>query len=388
MKTEQRVTLDRGDSLDAALTKYREPDTTFVLPPNSEFETKGAWGMPGHRSLAPFCRIEGNGSRIILSREPARAPGGVVRPDRDLQVFTAGRGAQIVETEFHGRQDAFVDRTDPRKTWFVTAALRTDAGVTIEGVMVGHCRGSKTPVGTLSNEIEAFPIASVGPEGGSSWENVRVANCPARSYISAATLSHQGDNPLVSTIDDLTVEVGEGNWYGLGIGKNLIVRNLSVLGGFERGVYNDTDGTVNVNISNSSFRDVVYVLSLITPNGVPIAQWGACGKQQVMLTSSEIIFRAASSATDTNRWLAELWNVNPNSTSVVGGVAFCDLEIAQAGDATKEMLNSNMWISAAGANVRPSTYIGRRDRKQPRYMKTQNLLNVLTFGETPILILP
>ena len=326
-----KIYLTPSDSIDAALFRNRLPNTEFHLQ-KGEYITMGNWLYQDYISLAPNCKLYGNGSTIKLSNTPIKAVNGIVRPDRDYNVFWAGNNTFIEDVIFDGNEQAF--RTDD---WFV-GGLRVIGNATLNNITVKNIRGSYNAANTLSKEIEVFGIVVTGNEGGSIIDTCSIVECPANSYVSGIYLGHN-NNPKVSRITNCKVDIGASNWFGYSCNENGIIEH-STCKGPRTAFYNDTQITNNVSISKCEFMDVDKLISLIIPVG------SNDRKSNVKVVDTKVTFTSGA-----ERHLVELWDKNNNAVikRQLGPVILQNVTVNNSP-------STKLYVACVGNDIRP-TYI-------------------------------
>lgn len=233
-----RIHVTTEDNLDHAIADNRRPGTEFVLSAGVHW-TRGTWahGANWERMLAPGCSIlpKDGPWTIMLHPDAPRSHDGNARPEKDVRAFTAGEGFRMVGGRVCGNQAALSDVR-------VTSALRAFHGE-IEDMAFGGCRGD------YGAQVEAFPLSFHGPGASRMRGKTRIDDCAAISYVSALNLGHVGGTGLTE-VENVSVDIGDGNWFAFGVNERVRINQGSVAGRLGHLVYNDTDRTDDVCISN------------------------------------------------------------------------------------------------------------------------------------------
>lgn len=229
-----RIHVTTEDNLDHAIADNRRPGTEFVLSAGIHW-TRGTWahGANWERMLAPGCSIlpvDGPWT-IKLHPDAPRSLDGNTRPEKDVRAFTAGEGFRMVGGRIDGNQAALPDVR-------VTSALRAFAGE-IKDMAFSGCRGD------YGAKVEAFPLSFHGPGASRLGGKTRIDGCAANSYVSALNLGHVGGDGMTE-VDDVGVDIGDGNWFAFGVNERIHIWHGHVIGRLKHLVYNDTDRTDDI----------------------------------------------------------------------------------------------------------------------------------------------
>jgi hypothetical protein len=298
-----KIELSPFDDFDKALSLNRDANTEFVLKKDEVYKTKGNWYYSDWHTLAPKCKLRGEGAKLMLDVDNVvKSVGGVVRPDRDLNVFWTSDSV-VEDLTIIGNEEKFKN-LDPSKTWHVTSGIRsTDGPSVFRNLTVEGIRGSFSSTGTIHKEIEAFPISIVGKTGGGLIENCVVQNCPEQSYVSAFYPGFVGNNLKTTIVKNCKVDIGKNNWFGFGVNCNVEITGCEILNGVRFAIYNDTDITENIVVNNCKFNNIEKLISMIIPPG------SNHQKTNIQIKNTEIMFSDGPT-----RHLVELWDQNNNSS--------------------------------------------------------------------------
>ncbi len=326
------ITLSPSDpvgTLDRVMRTFREPGTVYILRPG-RYTTRGSWAFPesGYVSQAPgtTLRAEGTGKALIsLAADAQRADANGIRAQRNLEVWNVGAGASIKGITFDGCEELFRD-ANPKKAWFVTVGVRAYGAISIEDWEVTGLRGGYAALAGTGLDNEAFCLSMIGEEGGSVIRRGRVYGCAPNSYVTALNIGHRGPKPARSIVEDVNVDVAEGNWMALGVNQNVHVNRFFLDGGCRNGVYNDTGSTLDVTVEGSVFLGVDRLVSLVAP---PLAEGrGPRGNVHLKGVTASIVgdWKGESRG-------VELWDQAPTTMApaTMGPVVLTDCEIEAAG---------------------------------------------------------
>lgn len=247
-----RIHVSTEDNLDHAIADNRRPGTEFVLSAGIHW-TRGTWahGANWERMLAPGCSIlpKDGPWTIKLHPEAPRSLDGNPRPEKDVRAFTAGEGFRMVGGRIDGNQ---ADLPDVR----VTSALRAFWGETEDMAFCG-CRGD------YGAQVEAFPVSFHGPGASKMKGKTLIEDCASNAYVSAINFGHVGGAGMTE-VESVGVDIGNGNWFAFGVNERVRIAKGEVRGRLKHLVYNDTDRTDDVCISNVvMIGGVERVLALI-----------------------------------------------------------------------------------------------------------------------------
>ena len=338
-----KINLTPTDDFDLALSSNRQSGTEFILTPGI-YKTKGNWFYSDWNSLAPGCKLYGNGSTLLLdSAAVVKSVNGVVRPDRDLNVLWTGANTTIENLIIDGNESMFVNATDASKTWFVTSGLRSAGKLTATNIIVQNIRGTFAGVGTLTKEIESFGISTFGSDGGSTITNCIVQNCPENSYVSAISVGHFGVNVAKSVVLNCKVNVGKNNWFGFGINCNVYVSNSEVINGPRIGIYNDTNVAENCTIENCKFSNIDKLISLIIPPGA------VNYKKNIRVKGCTAGFNAGVA-----KHLVEMWDQNGDAATVKRQQGPL---LIQNTTVTLADLTTKLYVATVGSDIRPISIV-------------------------------
>lgn len=174
-----------------------------------------------------------------MSKQAFRKPGGVTRPDRDLNVLWCGDGVEIEGCTIDGAEEQF---RDPE--WYVSG-IRKHGNITLRGVRITGLRGSWDAKGTLHKEIEVFALSGGGDVARSRLENVIVDGCAPSSYVSGLFLGGQPEQHGRGIVTGCTVDVGRDNQFAFSAQCCVTFRDCQGSGG-KYAFYNDTGPTYDV----------------------------------------------------------------------------------------------------------------------------------------------
>lgn len=233
-----RIHVTTEDNLDHAIADNRRPGTEFVLSAGVHW-TRGTWahGANWERMLAPGCSIlpKDGPWTIKLHPDAPRSLDGNPRPEMDVRAFTAGEGFYMASGRIDGNQAALPDVR-------VTSALRAFRGTTEDMAFCG-CRGD------YGAEVEAFPLSFHGPGASRLKGETRIDYCASDAYVSALNFGHVGGTG-VTEVENVNVDIGDGNWFAFGVNERVRIHKGIVVGRLRHLVYNDTDRTDDVIVSN------------------------------------------------------------------------------------------------------------------------------------------
>lgn len=338
-----KINLTPSDDFDKALGNNREPGTEFVLT-QGVYKTKGNWYYSDWTTLAPGCKLYGNGSTLLLDSATAvKSVNNVVRPDRDLNVLWTGKDTYVDNLIVDGNESAFTNVSDASKTWFVTTGLRSFGKLTANNITVQNIRGTFAGVGTLTQQIESFGISVTGADGGSTITGCVVQSCPENSYISAISAGHVGPNVAKTNVTNCKVNVGKNNWFGFGLNCNVNISNCEIVAGPRIALYNDTNVTENCVVENCKFSNVEKLISLIIPPG------GSNYKRNVKIKGCNVGFTAGVA-----RHLVEMWDQNGDATTVKRQQGPL---LIQNTTVTLADLTTKLYVATVGSDIRPITIV-------------------------------
>lgn len=354
-----KITLYPSDDFDKALSLNREPGTEFVLTKGS-YKTKGNWYYKDYLTLAAGCKLYGEGSTLTLSPDAVRNPGGVVRPDRDLNVIWTNQNAHVENLVIDGNEQLF-NNADPSKSWYVTCGIRGVGKNTFKGLTVQNVRGTLNGVNTLTPQIESFAISTYGPTGGSVIESCKVQQCPENSYVSSFTIGHTGTQLSQSVVTDCKIHVGNGNWYGYGVNQNVLISKSSITNGCQNAVYNDTDNTEDVIIDECNFNNIDKLVSLIIVSNKPEF------RRNIKVKNTKIAY-----AGGLTKHLVELWDKNVDSVKrQLGPVLLQNISVSLFDE------NSKLYVASVGNDVKPVVLV---DSKMLYKIEVAGNNTFLNFG--------
>lgn len=252
---------------------------------NCDAVTRGAWAFESAMTLAAGVTLKMQGHNLTLENPDITWTGKpeALRPDRDVAVVRAGRGAKIIGPGTVNCNESAL-ATGERSTWlFISAGIHGPFGhLEITDVTVTGLRGTKAGVGTKTAEIESFAILVNGEDGGSQITRCRVQGCRTAAqigedpYITGIVIGHEGQWAATSVVRECAVIV-EGAWQAFSANRNAVFSRCSCSGA-RTACHFDTGVVYNVLFDECVFNGINQGPSVVSVDNSAKGQitWRNC----------------------------------------------------------------------------------------------------------------